>query len=353
MPFMNNKSPALHRPNSQSGFNLLEVCIAMILLSIVVGAAMQIYTQHKDQMAAKRTEDNMREIVKALNIYVQSNNRLPCPTDPKASGSTFGFEIGVPAATIASGRQPGNCFTNDTRNGLIPYQTLNIPYETILDGWGRYITYGVSPVFALPNEIFRDEFRYNDDLVLVAGTDNADDGDVQIVHEECREAGWVNAQEDAVNGPKARFCCAYDTTQTRDTDIQIRNRDNGAISSPVRAPNSHAAYNGRMNAILRSSATPPAGWVETSTPVAANEVEAAAFVLVSHGPDGNCAFLADDTENRMNCTSSTAHNDERQNGDDNREFVTGSRDSNFDDIVIWMTQFGIMAAGGSNSCNLP
>ena len=352
---MNKNPPASICPR-QGGFNLLEVCLALILLGIVVGSAMRIYSQHKDQMAAKKTDENMRIIVKALSTYAESNNRIPCPTDPSANGDTFGFETGVPAATIAQGRQVGNCATEDTRKGLVPYQVLNIPYETIRDGWGRYFTYAISPIFTKPNEIFRDEFSFNPatlELVPNPSGDNADDGDVQRVHEKCREAGWVNAQEDPVNGPKARFCCAFDPNLDRATDIRIRNRDNSTDVSPVRAPNSSPVYSERMDKLLRTGDTPPAGNVLTYTPTSATEVEAAAFVLISHGPDGNCAYLGDDTQNRIACGAADAHAEERENANNNEVFFTGVRDRDFDDIVLWMTQFGLMAAGGSSSCNLP
>lgn len=315
---------------------------------------MGIYSQHKDQMAAKKTEENMRAIVKALSTYVESNNRIPCPTDPSANGETFGFERGVPAATIAEGRQVGSCATEDTRKGLVPYQVLNIPYETTMDGWGHYFTYAISPIFTRPNEIFRDEFRFNPaTLELVAGTDNADDGDVQRVHEKCREAGWVNAQEDPVNGPKARFCCPYDAGLESTTDIRIRSKDSSTDISLMRAPNSSSVYNERMDKLLRTPDAPPAGNVLVYNPTPATEVEAPAFVLISHGPDGNCAYSGDDTPGRTDCSATDASPEERENANNNEVFFTGMRDRDFDDIVLWMTQFGIMAAGGSSSCNLP
>lgn len=356
---MNTKT-LLSSRSREAGFNLLEVCLALILLGLVVGSGMRIYTQHKDQMAAKKTEENMRAVVRALSTFVQSNNRIPCPTDPSAAGETFGFETGGDGATIARGRQVGSCATEATRKGLVPYQVLNIPYETILDGWGRHFTYAVSPIFAKPNEIFRDDFRFNPatlELVHDPNVDKADDGDVQRVHEKCREAGWVNAQEDPVNGPKARFCCAYDASLNNTTDIRIRSRDSGTDISHMRAANSSAVYDGRMDIILRTGDTPPSGNVLTYIPQTdmddATEVEAPAFVLISHGPDGNCAYLGDGTPDRIACSATDAHAEERENANNNEVFFTGARDRDFDDIVIWMTQFGIMAAGGSNSCNLP
>ena len=369
---MNDLHSRSRRVSCQSGFNLIEISMALILISIVVGASLNIYKQHKDQMAAQVTENNMNIVVKALSNYVQTNNRLPCPTDPAASAGTFGFERGAVAATISGGRPPGSCDTATARNGLIPYQALNIPYETIRDGWGRYLTYGISPIFTQPNEIYRDEVTYNIEEPLRPGADGQDDGDVQVVHRKCREAGWVNADFDAVNGPKARFCCAYSPSLDRDTDLVIRNRDNSQIISPSRAANTNDVYTApgnsprnRMNVPYtnqdKSSSNPRAmpSAVLVSTPgqdfdgdgVVEGEVEAAAFVLVSHGQNGLCAFRGDNTSSRIDCAA-PASADEIANGN-GQTFYTGQRENNFDDIVLWMTQFGLMAYGGSNSCSLP
>lgn len=335
---------ARFRRCNQSGFNLIEICLSMLLLGILIGTALQIYKQHLDQRAYQITEKNMRVITKALSNYAMTNNRLPCPSRPDANGSTFGFESGTPAATIANGRPSGDCSDGNliggVRNGLVPYQTLNIPYENVIDGWGRYFTYGVSPVFTQPNDIFRD-----------ANGDGDDDGDIQRVHQKCREAGWVNAEEDPVNGPKARFCCAFSPTQDQTTDIVVRNRDNAQVVSPVRAGNGNIVYADRMDEVYRTGV---GGQVLVSLPSQAsgNDVEAAAFTLISHGNNGYCAFLGNNTMGRSDCTGPPASTDEISNGNGNT-YITGTRTNDFDDVVVWMTQFGIMAAGGANSCNLP
>lgn len=370
---MINKIRSLPRVRYQAGFNLIEISMALIILGIIIGASLNIYKQHLDQMAAQTTEDRMNMVVKALANYVQTNNRLPCPTDPAANDGTFGFERGAPAATISGGRPPGSCDTAAARNGIVPYQALNIPYETIRDGWGRYLTYGVSPIFTQINEMRRDELQIDQNGVITgSGADNNDDGDVQVVHRKCREAGWVNPDFDAANGPKARFCCAYSDTLDRNTDLIIRSRTNGQNVSPLRAANNDDVYTAPTNSHRnrmqvpytdqdKSTTTPRAmpSRVLVSTPgqdfdgdgIVEGEVEAAAFALLSHGKNGYCAFLGDNTNNRLDCAA-PASADEIANGS-GQTFLAGERSNDFDDIVTWMTQFGLMAYGGSNSCSLP
>ncbi len=307
---------------------LIELSIGLVILGIMIGAGMQMYAQQQSRVSRRVTDEHMRIIVKALNEYVEVANRLPCPADPAANDVRFGFEAGAPAATVTSGRMLGLCKNGDAGKpyGLVPYQVLNIPYDTIKDGWGRYITYAVSPVFTQQSDGYP--------------TDN------QQVHPMCRDGSWVNAGNDPSNAPKARFCCAMKSSATPpSSDLKIRSIDAaGAVISPERT---EAGY-GSMDSMLTQSGTYPAA---APRPTAAADVEAGAFVLVSHGPNGSCAFLGDDTLNYFNCGSDVSA-EERQNSAGN-DYYSGGPTGSFDDIVVWNTQFGIMAAGGANSCSLP
>lgn len=357
-----NKLTTRAATTPQSGFNLIEIAIALVIISVLLVASLNVYKQHENQRAAQTTEDNMRIVVNALSTYVQTHNRLPCPADPSASGERFGFEAGALPATISGGRPPGNC-TGSNQSGLVPYQVINVPHEAIVDGWGRYMSYGVSPIFTLKNEDFRDVYTINTEQPTLPFADSQDDGDTQPVHRKCREAGWVNADEDAANGPKARFCCAFSDTISSSSDLRIVNRDNGQTVSPSRAGNTNVVYTeapnlkrARMNMVYRTDAskmplvsTPGQDFDGDGT--VEGEVEAAAFALVSHGTNGYCAYMADNSNARLNCASPASAN-EIANGSGST-FYMGERKNDFDDIVVWTTQFGLMAWRGANSCNLP
>jgi hypothetical protein len=84
-------------------------------------------------------------------------------------------------------------------------------------------------------------------------------------------------------------------------------------------------------------------------------IEAAALVLVSHGPNGKGSWLGNGTNKRLTLPDSGP---ELQNADSDQIFVDGPWNlkpgpAYFDDIVRWMTQDGIMAAHGALSCSYP
>jgi len=321
-----------------SGFTLIEMAISIILISLAFLAVLKIYDSSDDQRHLFETHEKMKIIVKSLSLYVETAGRLPCPADPSVADASFGWEWNVAAAdtTVANARPLGSCSVggNDV-TGIMPFQTLNLPPDMAIDGWGRYFTYSISPVFTQNND---------DSGGVEANTD---------VHARCRSQAWVN-NDDNIAAFKARFCCAGEDDITvpafppaDDLRIQLRT-DTGAgdISPPVRNVADYANIRG-----VRI-------FVDTAGGPSTTNTTAAAFVLISHGKNGEGAFLANDTNNQY-ATGGLVGNDELENSDLDRLYFIGAistadnANDYFDDIVIWMTQDGIMAANGTSSCQYP
>jgi len=288
------------------------------------------------QRQFEATYDHMDAITQALSVYVETAGRLPCPADPAASDVLIGWERGVkPTDLQVSGRHfpTGTCDAK-TREGIVPFMTLGLPVQTAMDGWGHFYTYAVSPVFT----------RQNDQSSSAADTGR--------VHGRCRHAGWVNAFDRYNhNAIKARFCCTDQSAPTFDvdSDLIILHTNGGAALSPVRTPGIMGNYDDltKTTTVLRDDTNVP---VMDSSPV-----ETPAFVLISHGPDGRGAWLANGTNNRDDPPDSGP---EMQNADGDQVFVDGPWNlkpgpTHFDNVVRWMTQDGIMAAHGALSCSYP
>lgn len=295
---------------SQAGMTLAELAIALMVLGLIMGGALELYNRAHGQREIDLTYENIDTITDALSVYVASAGRLPCPADPAADEKTLGHER-------------TSCDAS-TREGLLPFATLNIPRKTAMDGWGRYFTYAVSPVFA----------RNNNQSLNLADTGK--------VHGRCRHPGWVSPNERYNrNAIKARFCCADQLPPTFDveSDLIILHTD-GQRLSPVRAPGIRSDYDDLTKA--------------TET-IDASSIEAPAFVLVSNGKDGRGAWLGNGTNNRYHAPDSGP---EFKNADADQIFIDGPWNlipgpNYFDDIVRWTTQDGIMAAHGALSCQYP
>jgi prepilin-type N-terminal cleavage/methylation domain-containing protein len=319
----------------QMGVTLVEVAIAVAVIGILMAGALDLNQRAQSQQHLETTYDNMDQIIQALSIYVESAGRLPCPADPGVTGVVFGWERGVTPADLQvdAGHFPAGHCDQATREGIIPFMTLGLPARTALDGWGRYFTYAVSPVFA----------RRNDQTGALADTGK--------IHGRCRHPGWVNpADRYNRNAIKARFCCAdqRDPTFDVESDLIILHTSGGALS-PVRTPGTAASYDDLDRTTMIGAGNNPIPSIDT-TPI-----EAPALVLISHGPDGKGAWLGNGSSRRFDPPEAGP---ELQNADGDQVFVDGPWNlvrgpAYFDDIVRWMTQDGIIAAHGALSCAYP
>lgn len=340
---------------SEKGLTLIEAAIALAILGIMIGGLLSLYDRAQDQALYDRTHQNMKTIVSALSTYVETFGRLPCPADPARNDAAFGWEWNVtPAmATTASAAAPiGTCSVAANEvTGIVPFQTLNLPPDAVLDGWGNYFTYAVSPVFTLDND------------ANVPNAAHTPDDNFDRVHERCRNHAWVDIL-DNINAVKARFCCAGQPDpgaapagiyHAPATDLIIQDHTTGLSVGPPQR-------------FLTPPVAPTVEEYEVMTQenddanqrpiVSTNIITTPAFVLVSHGQNGFGAFLANNTANQLNITPAFAN--ELENWDLDRTFFTGPANLNdgapatyFDDIVLWMTQDGIMAANGTSSCQYP
>jgi prepilin-type N-terminal cleavage/methylation domain-containing protein len=321
-----------------AGFTLIETAIAIVVLGLISVAAINLHERANQQRTMQTTYDHMDEIVQALSVYAETAGRIPCPAAPADSTSTYGWERGVAPAdiTVGTGRFPmGTCAADGSREGIIPFMTLGLSEKTARDGWGRFFTYSVSPVFA----------QRNDQAATAA--------DMGVIHGRCRHTGWVNRFDNFNrNAVKARFCCADQRLTTYDwnNDLVIQLTAAGNVISPQR----DSVLSGHYNQMTASTTeTSPGG--DVYPVIDDSRIEAPAFALVSHGPNGLGAYLVNGTDGR-NSYPTSANEVENTNNDRifvDRDISMGAGAGYYDDIVRWMTQDGILAAHGALSCQYP
>ncbi|MBU0858954.1 MAG: type II secretion system GspH family protein [Alphaproteobacteria bacterium] len=339
-------------PRKQHGFTLVELAITLLILSLFLVAVIGLYQKSEQQDRVRVTNQRMQMIVQALSSHAETAGRLPCPARPEINDTTFGWEAGITAAdlTVDAGVRPfGSCTNtsnipaNNDTTGIVPFLSLNLPPQAIRDGWGNYFTYAVSPVFTQDND------RNNAGVMTEADTN---------VHARCRTAAWTSIA-DTISSFKSRFCCAAQvvapaTQFPRGTDLSIQlTTDPGTAISPVRVDFTVDNLNGydSINTLAVNAA-------DSAPDRPTTNITAPAFVLVSHGENGEGSFLANGTRTRKTSGGLVGAN-ETENNNFNRLYFTGPRNLSgtaadyFDDIVIWMTQDGIMAANGTSSCQYP
>ena len=129
---MNSKSP--HFANSEDGFSLIEVAIAMIVLGVLLGTVLPLFSSTHQLKRSQITLRRQDEIFHALGAFVLRQGRLPCPSDPQ---NDFGKE------------RP-NCSQSSQYQGIVPFKTLGLSEATAQNGEGFLFTYVVEPLLTRP-----------------------------------------------------------------------------------------------------------------------------------------------------------------------------------------------------------
>ena len=129
--------------SSQPGFSLIEMAIVLLIVALVAGGGLSLFSAQIEHQKYKDTEKLLHEAKDALIGFAILNGRLPCPsttTDP--ANADYGLEDAA-------------CTVNT--NGVLPWKTLGIaevdawgvPRKTAAASWGGYLHYRADPAFVI------------------------------------------------------------------------------------------------------------------------------------------------------------------------------------------------------------
>lgn len=118
----------------QSGFTLAEIAIVLAVIGIAMTMGLKMLTATLENTAYSDTKAKQERIKLALIGYLRSNGRLPCP-DTAFVGLSY---------VIPTGVEPATCTTLGSGFGVIPWTSLGLPRDAVLDGWGNFFTYRVA-----------------------------------------------------------------------------------------------------------------------------------------------------------------------------------------------------------------
>lgn len=122
------------------GFALLEVLIAIIVITTLITTMMIPGMTLNNYEKRKVTHQRMQTVQRALNQHLQTFGRLPCPVSPTNATTTNYTE--VIANNICDNSVP-KFNSGAVYYGAVPVVTLGLGQDYVQDGWGNKIMYVV------------------------------------------------------------------------------------------------------------------------------------------------------------------------------------------------------------------
>lgn len=126
----------------QTGFTLIEIAIALIIVAILLGYAVAMLPLQQELKQYRSVEKEMDLIVEELIAFAQVNGRLPCP-------DTSGDIYGTGAGSVNGLEDREGDFDCKAFFGFLPARTLGmngdyLPDGTLVDPWGLGYRYAIS-----------------------------------------------------------------------------------------------------------------------------------------------------------------------------------------------------------------
>ncbi|MFL6658183.1 MAG: hypothetical protein ACJ8GW_08940 [Massilia sp.] len=232
----------MHTTRQQRGATLL---LGVVILLIIAGLASFAYfvfgnTKHKLTVDTSMTARFAR-IDGALAEFVAAHRRLPCPALGTDNSSAVTAGVEQPATP------GGACNPSNQSTGVVPWVTLGLTEDEILDAWNARISYRVQPSLA--------------------------SGTLLLMNMSwCDPAGTTNATVGAAlacNAPCTGAACRNPLNYLYGKGLAVQDRAGNWLNQPAPA------------------------WAGAPTPPPLST--GAAYVLISHGPNGLSSYNSNGT----------------------------------------------------------
>lgn len=313
--------------SSQSGFSLVEIAMVIMIIGLLIGGSLSMIKPYMQMAQRNLTQKKMENISLALANFAQNYGRLPCPADPSLIETNPLF--GSPRNSGSDGLDVAENNCSSRYVGIIPFRAIGLDKKQIYDSYNNLITYAVSEEMA----------KYN-------STNRSGN-----IHNMCRTAMWQDPANLANNAnlTKARLCCPVYTSN----DINV-------YVSKTTTPANNIFAGSEDHKYSAANSGDPDDLIDTPAENPAANNRLIAFVLISHGPNGNGAFI--EHINNIHTTSVPANSPDLENINtptgSNLSFIStiqnnANNNSFFDDILVWKTNDQLVSAFGNDSCAHP
>lgn len=148
--------PPSYRRRLAAGFTLIEIAIVMVVIGLLLSGGLLAFAPNIEKARISRTNASLDRIEQALRTYAIRYGCLPCPANGSIpTGTTdFGRALNDGGTAYAAGCAGAGvtCQITTPPDGTVPWVTLGLSEEDIVDGWENRISYYLS---VAPDAVFR------------------------------------------------------------------------------------------------------------------------------------------------------------------------------------------------------
>lgn len=245
--FSNVEKKMIGTKHTRSGYTLVEMAIALLIIGFFLAGAIQIYAQYRNSQITEKTQTSISRAATAIFEFKNANGRFPCPSPIKEGRNSpnYGHETDCsdPNIGTASVVNPGECLNGTigpnnydgicieasnrsisgvnprVRMGAIPFRELQIDEEDTMDGYGSRLVYVVTEDMAVAST-FKDsragiELRDGNGTVLSGGDQSVAFMVISPgpnMNGAVSREGTVKACDNAANMLDAENCRDFTTT---------------------------------------------------------------------------------------------------------------------------------------------
>jgi prepilin-type N-terminal cleavage/methylation domain-containing protein len=127
------------------GFTLIEIAIVLVILTLLLVIVAPLAIGQAEISRRATTRARMDNIDKSLVLFVQRNQRLPCPADGSLDNTNAANGVENRDAT-------GNCIGNQ-QTGIVPFRSLGLGEEDATDGRNLRFTFRIGSELAKPGAL--------------------------------------------------------------------------------------------------------------------------------------------------------------------------------------------------------
>lgn len=118
-------------PQTCAGFSLLELAIALVILTLLGSTMLPLVSSQRDLLARQEARKQLDEARETLLAFAMVNGRLPCPA----------------RADLSSGQANAGREDCSLSHGVLPWSSLGLRES---DPWGLRFSYYAQPAFSAP-----------------------------------------------------------------------------------------------------------------------------------------------------------------------------------------------------------